>query len=398
MKGLMVLVLFSFPLIASGCAQTERGHGRISSNTVWQGRVILEGDVYVAPGARLTVLPGTLIRYSSGEIRSEIQRIRSHAGRTYDLFSESRVEIIVAGDIDIGGTESNPVIITAPVDDPERAGGINFIGEKCGSQISHLIINGGYIGIRVYDFRKPLIENVSIKGTTAGGIGCWDAAAPVIRGSVVERTKYGIGAADNSGPVISRSLVRNNSASGVFFEGMSSGEVTECEITGNNVGVAVGNGASPRVHNSVITGNGSGVGCWNESTPEMSGNNFYSNIVGVLAVDSASPVISSNTFRSNGAGASFGDRASGLVRDNSFTGSGPGIVITGSSSPELDGNSVAENEYGIRVEGRSAPSLVRNTFRSNRVGMLVTDFAKPRSDRNKFEGNETDSVDSRLNR
>ena len=38
--------------------------GHIDSNTEWKGRVIMQGDVYVAPGTVLTVMPGTHIEYS----------------------------------------------------------------------------------------------------------------------------------------------------------------------------------------------------------------------------------------------------------------------------------------------------------------------------------------------
>ena len=181
-------------ILVSGCINIQRHSGKIRKDTIWSGNIVLDGDVYVQPGVKLTILEGTKVLYSKKKIRSEFQRIRNLEGGSYDVFHENKIELIVAGDIFIKGTEEKPVVFTAPTKNSERANGIVFIGYKSSSTITHAIINGGNMGIRLYDDRAPMINNVTITDIQTGAIGCWDRAKPTIVGAEVYENKYGIGA------------------------------------------------------------------------------------------------------------------------------------------------------------------------------------------------------------
>jgi len=380
----------------SGCIFPEKISGRISSDTIWQGRILLEGDVYVEEGVRLTILPGVSIRYSSGDIKNEVQMLRSSDGSTYDIFGKSKIEIIVAGELDISGTEENPVVITAPTDEPGRAGGISFVAGGNDSKINHLSINGGHIGLRLYDNRSPELNDITIRGAIAGGIGCWDRSAPEITRAEVISGKYGIGASSLSAPIISSSTIKNNSATGVFFEGQSRGVLRWSHISGNNVGVASGNDSTPLITDNIIEGNGSGVGIWNNASPAIKQNTFISNIVGLLALNDSVPEAENNIFKNNGGGASFGDSSKGIFRMNLVSMSGPGVVLRGSSSPEISSNTFMGNEYGLRAEGRSASLISSNSFRENRFALILSEYSKPVLSGNEFQNNLSETVDSRF--
>ncbi len=74
------LLLFSiFLCVAAGCTRPVRFSGRIKTDVTWKGKVILEGDVYVEPKAKLTILAGTHITYTQKEIQNEIQKTLKNA-------------------------------------------------------------------------------------------------------------------------------------------------------------------------------------------------------------------------------------------------------------------------------------------------------------------------------
>ncbi len=373
----------------------DRYSGRIDSDTSWSGDILLEGDIYVEPGVTLTIKPGTRIFFSGGEIKTEIQRLRRVEGATYDIFSPERIEIICAGDIIARGTEENPITLSAPPANPERGGGFNFVGNRSTSALEFVHIKGGYIGVRVYDSRAPIMENLTVTGNTAGGIGFWDTSSAVIKDSYVYGNKYGIGAADGTRVDISGGVIKNNRASGVFMEGYSRGRISGLNISGNDIGVALGHEARVEVEKSTLTANGSGIGVWQSALLEAENNYFARNITGMIAVDSSTPVVKNNLFEENGGGITFADSAAGKVEGNSFNRHGPGIIVSGRSSPEIIANTFRANRYGIRNEGNSRASIIRNSLMGNEVAVLFRDHSRPRMEDNSFEENTNDTIDSR---
>ncbi|MBN2407824.1 MAG: right-handed parallel beta-helix repeat-containing protein [Elusimicrobia bacterium] len=393
MKRYIIAILV---IASAGCSRPVRFSGSIKADTSWGKKIVLDGDVYVESGVRLTVLPGTRIYYSSGQLKNQVQHLRDHSGKTYDLFSEDKIEIIVAGDLDVKGTEEYPVLLAAPEKNPQVGGGINFIGAKSSSTVENLIIKGGHIGLRLYNDRAPLLKNIHISGNNVGAIGCWDRSCPEITGVTAVENKYGVGASDMANPDIKDSEFRNNSASGVFFEGQSRGRVANSRIIGNNVGVAIGNESRAQVMNSTISANGSGIGCWDDSAALVKGNSFNSNIVAILVLNRSRPDIERNRFEKNGSGITIADDASGQVYDNSLLNSGPALIVTGRAVPLIRGNHMGGNRYGILAEKESRPRVYGNRFINNRVGMLLTDYAKPEYADNVYEKNLNDTIDSRL--
>ncbi|MGM0568715.1 MAG: right-handed parallel beta-helix repeat-containing protein [Elusimicrobiota bacterium] len=383
-------------VMQSGCAGGERVSGTISEDTYWNGRVLLEGDVYVQRGVTLTILPGTRIFYSKGEIKNQTQHLRRVEGRVYDVFSSDRVEIIASGDIVAKGTPQEPVVLRAPADMPERAGGFNFIGSKSTSSLTNVNIFGGYIGVRLYDSRAPEIKNIRIDSCIAGAIGGWDRSGVLVKDSFVKGNKYGIGASDAVQMRIEKTRIKNSGAAGVFFEGYSSGSVVGCDISGNDIGAAFGHESSARIESSTIAANGSGVGVWQEASPHIDNNYFRGNLNGSISADSSAGVFTNNMFIKNGGGITLTDDSAGRISENVFRENGPGIIVSGNSAPVINNNEFYANRYGIRNEGNSRADIYANTFRENHIALMLSAYSRPNYRGNFYEENTNDTVDSRL--
>lgn len=96
--------------------------GEIVEDTIWAGDVYLAGDLYIAPGATLTLEPGTRVEVAEWD---RLSRSFSRSG------SSHRVEIVVAGRLKADGHRGAPVIFfpdpRAP--DAEAWAGLELKGE-----------------------------------------------------------------------------------------------------------------------------------------------------------------------------------------------------------------------------------------------------------------------------
>ena len=61
---LLSLLLWILPLPAAADALVYRGETTLWSDTVWQGEVLVDGILTVAPGTTLEIRPGTTIRFT----------------------------------------------------------------------------------------------------------------------------------------------------------------------------------------------------------------------------------------------------------------------------------------------------------------------------------------------
>jgi nitrous oxidase accessory protein NosD len=391
-----IAILVSFAVFSQSCILFRKESGRISEDTAWRGRVVLEGDVYVEPGVLLDIGPGCRISYSSGRSAGEIQRLRNFDGSTYDLFDPSRSELIVAGELTLRGEEKAPVEFSSSSRNMDRAGGLSIIGTGGRAEISFLRQSGANTGIRVYDSRKLIIRDSVISDNSAGGLGAWDRSSVSVSSSGFISNKYGMGVSDMAKIDASRCRVSNNRASGIFCEGLSSGTVSSCRITGNNVGLAAGDSTSVSVVRSSFSANGCGLGCWDESRATVENNYMDSNIVGMILADRSTPLVIHNMLVKNGSGMSCIDESSGSVRNNSIHRSGPGIITSGKSSVIITENDLFGNRYGVLTEGESSPEIKKNSLRRNRVGILITENSKPRRTDNRYDDNLSDLIDNRL--
>ena len=123
-SSLSLLVILPL-LFATGCLHRPSSAvvvtGTLSGEIVWEGEVQLGGDVILAPGGHLTILPGTTVRFLPAE--------GFPAGLSeHPYFSGS--ELIIQGKLTAIGTATAPISFRA-ADDAAPAGSwgaINFEG------------------------------------------------------------------------------------------------------------------------------------------------------------------------------------------------------------------------------------------------------------------------------
>ncbi|HEY5998371.1 MAG TPA: right-handed parallel beta-helix repeat-containing protein [bacterium] len=115
-------------------ARVYRGEQFIGEDARWEGEVLVDGTVMVAPGATLTVAPGTVVRFA----------FRDSDG---DGLGES--EIFIQGRLLAEGTPEAPIVFTAlDGEGPGRWGALNIMGADAEeSRLAWVLIERSFRGL-----------------------------------------------------------------------------------------------------------------------------------------------------------------------------------------------------------------------------------------------------------
>lgn len=119
--------------------------GVINCNTTWENEVIVKGDVEIARGATLTIMPGTAVRF-----------LKIEANGPANLYAEDktqhfpRAELIIRGKILAQGTKDRMILFTSAEQSPRPGdwGAINLLDtednilEYCEISYGHTSVHG----------------------------------------------------------------------------------------------------------------------------------------------------------------------------------------------------------------------------------------------------------------
>ncbi len=98
--------------------------GVIEKNTIWQGEVLITGDVEIAKNATLTIMPGTVVRFK------KIEDFGPEKLSQDKLNHFPKAEIIVKGRLYAQGSLENKITFTSAEKSPHPGdwGAVNFLG------------------------------------------------------------------------------------------------------------------------------------------------------------------------------------------------------------------------------------------------------------------------------
>ena len=213
----------------------------ISKDTTWSGNILVAGDVYVEPGATLTIAPGTIVKFKRIDETSD--------QNMFDIDSPyyPQAELIIRGRLIAKGTDKKKIIFTSAEIDARPAdwGAVNFLGSD-GNVIEYCKFLFAYNGVHAHgsalqishsEFAKNGV-GVSFKSEEeALGVEWFGKRSNVqIRSSLFTGNKGGIGFR-NSDAVIVHNEIRDNKFFGLFPKEDVKAEISRNEITGNKKGI-----------------------------------------------------------------------------------------------------------------------------------------------------------------
>jgi len=309
--------------------------GTITSNITWRGSAALYGDVTIAEGATLTILPGTKVYFIDG------------AG------------LWINGTLKVYGQDYDSVYFL-PTNFNPSPGCWDGIRINSGGEayLKNANIKYGVYGLFSNDADIVHIENSRISNNELAGVGFWDANSNcyIKDSELISNGDYGIGL-HNGSPIAEKNTVRGASY-GIFYHGNGSPQIRYNTIYD----------PSPTSFHGITAKH---YGATDNVSPIIEGNIIYGGFgqAGIYlwkATDEAEVKLGNKVTGAHGYGlmlrnsdaSVFGIGGSQPGQYNSFIGSETGIYITENSDPEIRWNQLLNHDaYAVYISSGCNPNL-----------------------------------------
>jgi hypothetical protein len=301
------------PPRAASPTRVYTGEQFIGEATRWEGEVLIDGTVMVAPVALLTIAPGTVV---------------SFAYRDTDGDGLGESELFVQGRLLAEGTREAPIVFTA-LDGagPGRWGAINLMGTDVEeSVLSWCLVESAYRGLHGH-FSRFRVEHSVFRGN-ARSLQFQESTAAITDCSV------------------------SASISGLRFRD-STVAIDGLAVFGNTVGIQVLR-SSFTIAGAAVLGNALAGLNVRESDGTIAGGRFEGNAPGLRVSDSRLRIEGNRICGNGGAGLQL-RRTEGRVEGNRIDDNAGNGVSTDSPGAALHGNAVAGNlRFALESNTREA--------------------------------------------
>jgi hypothetical protein len=296
-----------------------RGEQFIGEDTAWEGEVLIDGTVMVSPVARLTIAPGTVVRFG----------FRDTDG---DGIGES--ELFIQGRLLAEGTREAPIVFTA-LDGEGRGrwGGINLMGTDAEeSRLAWCLVESGFRGLHSHFSRFRAEHSIF-------------------------RNNYRSIQFQESTAAISDCAV-TGSASALRFRD-STAAIERLSVSDNTLGIQILRSSFSLAGSSIVGNSLAGMHA-RESEGTITGNRFEANAPG-LRVSDCRVRIEGNRFLANNAAGLQLRRTDGRVEGNRIEASVGNGISTDSPGAVLRGNAIVGNlRFALESNSSAAIDAVGN--------------------------------------
>jgi parallel beta-helix repeat protein len=252
--------------------------GRMMSDEIWRGELMITGDVEIPPGVTLTIEPGTVIRFTA-------QQDDQHSPEEYspddpESLHTTMISIIVLGTIEARGTPDDPITFTSERDVPGEMDWQSILIEGGTVILDNVVIEHSYFGLQLNTpSSKVTVRNSLFRNVTTCCI------------------------CTGNHPFEEAIIISDNHFNGCGREAIDTYwphtfEVSHNLFSENHVGV-VSVGSSVKIKNNLFINNGRGVGVYEQGTPEIIENEFTENDGAAIHITNASPIITNNNIYGN---------------------------------------------------------------------------------------------------
>ena len=290
--------------------------GRLKHYEVWEGWILIDGDVVVPKDMVLTIKPGSLVMFSPLTSRYDA-KIPYLKGEETSNFAS----LIIHGSLIVEGEKDNEVLFANSFEDVTTKkiglwGGIIFDGSDS-SLVQYAKIERAVNGIVIKS--KPdltLSNNVFMKNDLS--IKVIDDSPVSIENNIFYRNETGIEFSDKSiANVIYSNFTKNNYAIKVLDK--STPKLSNNTFDDNNCSICTYEESNPSIFDSTFLNGKFAISMTGNSKASISYNNFKKNKIGVNSVHNSKPKIEENTFSGQViSGINAIDNSMAFIRGNTF--------------------------------------------------------------------------------
>jgi parallel beta-helix repeat protein len=283
--------------------------GSVEQDEIWQGDILITGDILIPPGITVTVEPGTTIRFTA-------QKDDQHSPDEYDAEVEQTwhtrlISIFVAGSLEARGTDDQPIVFTSDRQVIQEMDWESIMIEGDGAvYLDYVTIEHCHFGIQLNSpTLKLTISNSTFKDIYTCAV-CGHGARPNLAGPV--QITY------SSFIQCGRECVDTYSDQNIIIRGNIFSE--------NHVGI-MSVGSAVIIEGNLFINNGRGIGVIENGTPSITGNAFTQTQGPGIFVTDASPLISNNNFFENIFNLQMEGGTQNLAAENNWWGTADSQVI-----------------------------------------------------------------------
>lgn len=353
MRWLLLLALFLIPLRTEAAdPRVYRGEETLFEDTVWEGDVLIDGILTIAPDVTLEIRPGTTVRFTPSDVNGD--GIGEH-------------EIFIQGSLRALGAPGRPVIFTAAGENPFPGawGAINMMGSEGGNLLTHCIFEHAYRGFHAHFSTVELRDSV-FRGNVRGVQ--FQESTVSFNNCRVTDNLNGMQFRDSK-VVLQDSVISGNywGVRCVYSDVVLRG----CRIEENLINGANLRDSSVLAEGNLFRKNRRGL-YLQKSRGTMAGNRIVESSEHGIFLEESDCRVLSNRISGNGRAGVKWVNSSGTLRENLLGGNGEYALVNDGTGP-IDARG---NGWGT-TEASAISQLVRDG--ADRPGMGIVDFAGPLS-------------------
>lgn len=307
----------------------------LAGTTVWQGRVVVDGQLRLPPLSRLFIMPGTVVEFTRKDTNG-------------DFIGENGLQI--QGLLIAKGTPEEPIVFRSGEADRRRGDwdAINILGSDLAQNLLEFCrIEDAYRGLH-FHYANVAVNHVSLRNNYRGAQ--FQESVVSISASRFHDNKSGLQARDSELLFNGNEVFDNLTGANLFRLDLQASRNSFSRNSGDGLRVREGHA---RVSGNLLAGNRVGLLVSDAASGVFGANVMSGNLEsGLLIRDTGEVTVTGNAMTGNGInGLSLRETAAGIT-GNLIAGNGERGVGIVSFSGSFHGNNLAGNgSYALGLEG-----------------------------------------------
>jgi hypothetical protein len=261
--------------------------GWVGQDEIWQGEILITGDVVIPSGVTVTIQPGTSIRSTTQRDDQDNSEDFDQNDETFDLDDGTNehtplVSIVVLGALDAQGTSKAPILFTSDSQSPSNVDWQGIMVEGDGSvRLDYVTVENSQFGLQLVSGTLNLsVSNSTFQDIKVCAI-CADGASPLGNEIVISFSRFIRCDREAIDTYADQPIIVHDN----FF--------TENHVAIMSVGSTI------TIEKNLFINNERGIGVVNEGKPYIAGNAFTQTQEAAIFITNATPIITNNNFYEN---------------------------------------------------------------------------------------------------
>jgi hypothetical protein len=311
--ALLALLLCCWPLAESWADSEYQGEQSLWQDTIWSGRVLVDGILTIPPGVTLEIRPGTEVRFTRRDTNG-------------DGIGEN--EIFIQGVLEVLGTAEQPVRFTSAETAPAPGdwGAINMLASEEANLLEHCLVEYAYRGFHAH-FANATVKNSVFRHNLRGLQ--FQESTLVIDDCLVENNFNGMQFRNSEVRLRATRVLNNHWGIRCVYSELT---MHDCQVTGNLVNGVNLRDSTLDAETLLVTGNRKGI-YLQRTRGALRNSRICDNSEHGILLEDSDVDVNGNLIAGNGRAGVRWQNSQGRLRDNLLAGNGEYALVNEGAGP-----------------------------------------------------------------